>query len=70
LHALRLQRERLLGLAQRLDGLNPQSVLRRGYAIVERTDGVLVQSTSQVSPGDPLNVQVSDGSFTVRVENG
>jgi exodeoxyribonuclease VII large subunit len=70
LHALRLQRERLLGLAQRLDGLNPQSVLRRGYAIVERTDGVLVQSTSQVSPGDPLNVQVSDGSFTVRVEKG
>jgi exodeoxyribonuclease VII large subunit len=70
LHALRLQRERLLGLAQRLDGLNPQSVLRRGYAIVERTDGVLVQSTSQVSPGDPLNVQVSDGSFAVRVEKG
>lgn len=69
LHSLRLQRERLLGLKQRLDGLSPQAVLRRGYAIVQHPDGRLVQRVVQVSPGDPLKVRVSDGDFGVRVED-
>jgi exodeoxyribonuclease VII large subunit len=69
LHSLRLRRERLLGLQQRLVGLSPQAVLRRGYAIVEHPDGRLVQSVSQVSPGDLLKVSVRDGGFGVRVEN-
>lgn len=70
LHSLRLQRERLLGLQQRLDGLSPSAVLKRGYAIVEHPDGRLVHRVSQVSPGDPLQVRVSDGSFDVRVSDG
>ncbi len=69
LHSLRLQRERLRGYQQRLMGLSPQAVLKRGYAIVEHMDGRLVQNVSQVSPGDPLKVRVSDGDFGVRVEN-
>jgi exodeoxyribonuclease VII large subunit len=69
LHSLRLQRERLLGLKQRLEGLSPQAVLRRGYSIVQHPDGRLVQRIAQVSPGDPLKVRVSDGDFGVRVES-
>jgi exodeoxyribonuclease VII large subunit len=68
LHSLRLRRERLLGFQQRLLGLSPQAVLRRGYAIVEHPDGRLVQRVSQVSQGDSLKVRVSDGGFDVRVE--
>jgi exodeoxyribonuclease VII large subunit len=68
LHSLRLQRERLLGFQQRLLGLSPQAVLKRGYAIVEHPDGRLVQRVSQVSQGDSLKVRVSDGGFDVRVE--
>jgi exodeoxyribonuclease VII large subunit len=69
LHSLRLQRERLLGLKQRLEGLSPQAVLRRGYAIVQHPDGRLVQRVAQVSSGDSLNVRVSDGDFGVRVDD-
>jgi exodeoxyribonuclease VII large subunit len=69
LHSLRLRRERLLGFQQRLQGLSPQAVLKRGYAIVEHLDGRLVQRVSQVSQGDSLKVRVSDGGFDVRVEN-
>jgi len=69
-HLLRLQRECLSGLHQRLEGLNPQAVLNRGYAIVEHPDGRLVHRVTQVSPGDPLQVRVSDGGFDVRVVDG
>jgi exodeoxyribonuclease VII large subunit len=68
LHSLRLRRERLLGMDQRLEGLNPQAVLRRGYSIVKHPDGSIVRSVGQVSPGDPLTVRVTDGDYGVRVE--
>jgi exodeoxyribonuclease VII large subunit len=63
-HQLQLRRERLSGLAARLDALNPLAVLQRGYAVVRR-DGQLVKSVVQVSPGDQLSVRVSDGEFDV-----
>lgn len=67
-HHLRLQRARLDGVALRLVSLSPQSVLQRGYAMVtHQAQGGLVRSTRQVNPGDPLDVRVSDGRFTVRV---
>ncbi|MBI4200853.1 MAG: exodeoxyribonuclease VII large subunit, partial [Chloroflexi bacterium] len=63
-----LARERFAGLEQRLASLNPQAVLGRGYALVQRAgDGGLVISASQVRPDDPLKVTVSDGSFGARV---
>jgi len=62
------QRERLLGLAGRLEGISPLATLARGYAIVRRADGQVVRSTGQVHGGDALNVRVSDGEFGVVVE--
>jgi exodeoxyribonuclease VII large subunit len=61
-HRLQLRRERLTGLAARLEGLNPLAVLRRGYAVVRR-DGQLVRRVAQVAHGDRLSVRVSDGEF-------
>jgi exodeoxyribonuclease VII large subunit len=63
-HLVQLRRERLTGLAARLDALNPLAVLQRGYAVVRR-DGQLVRSVTQVSSGDRLSVRVSDGEFDV-----
>jgi exodeoxyribonuclease VII large subunit len=51
----------------RLRALSPRSTLERGYAIVRR-DGDLVRSTTAVSPGDVIAVEVADGSFGARVE--
>lgn len=52
------------GLAKRLDSLNPQATLGRGYAIVslERT-GDVVSRRRQVQPGDRIAIRVSDGQF-------
>jgi exodeoxyribonuclease VII large subunit len=51
----------------RLRALSPQATLDRGYAIVRR-EGELVRSTGSVSQGDPIAVEVADGSFGARVE--
>ena len=65
---LNLSRERFQGLEQQLRALDPNSVLERGYAIVQRSDqGALVKSVGQVEKDDELKVRVSDGSFNARV---
>jgi exodeoxyribonuclease VII large subunit len=51
----------------RLRALSPRATLERGYAIV-RKDGATVRSHEQVAVGDPIAVEVADGSFGARVE--
>ncbi len=68
-HRLALGREQLNGLSSRLSALNPEATLARGYAIVrQKEDGRVVSRARQVSPGDRLSVQVSDGEFAAVVE--
>jgi exodeoxyribonuclease VII large subunit len=67
-HAIEINRTRLTGLEMRLNSLNPQAILERGYSIVTQVDGSLVHSIKQVQPEDNLQVQVSDGEFKVRVQ--
>ncbi|HEY52763.1 MAG TPA: exodeoxyribonuclease VII large subunit [Caldilineae bacterium] len=65
----RLRRWRLAldGLAQRLEALNPNAVLSRGYAIVQDDAGGVISSVTQTSAGQALSVRVADGSFPVVV---
>ncbi|MEW5958092.1 MAG: exodeoxyribonuclease VII large subunit [Chloroflexota bacterium] len=65
-HRLSLQRVRVNNLAAQLGALDPRSTLRRGYAIVQKGLTVVTQ-IGQVSPGEKLTVQVSDGSFGAAV---
>jgi exodeoxyribonuclease VII large subunit len=67
-HAIEINRTRLTGLEMRLNSLNPQAILERGYSIVTQVDGSLVHSIKQVQPDDNLQVQVSDGEFKVSVQ--
>jgi exodeoxyribonuclease VII large subunit len=69
-HLLQLSRSQLMGLAQRMQALNPRAVLERGYAIVSNRAGEAISRVSQVKVGEALNVQVSDGDFGVHVEGG
>jgi exodeoxyribonuclease VII large subunit len=67
--ALLVERRRA-ALAQtggRLRALSPRATLERGYAIVRRGDEI-VRSAAGVAPGDPIAVEVADGSFGARVE--
>jgi len=65
-HLLTLRRERVKTLAAQLATLNPEATLDRGYAIVRKGQTV-VTGTKQVSQGDDLLIQVSDGEFGAQV---
>ncbi len=68
LHYFQLSRSQLTGLNQHMSALSPVSVLERGYAIVTNQAGKTILQVAQVSAGQPLNVQVSDGDFGVHVD--
>ncbi len=66
---IRLKRSRAEGLCARVAALDPKSVLKRGYSIVRRIPGQdVVTSTDQVEVGHCVEVIVSKGSMTCRVE--
>ncbi len=55
--------------ATRLDALSPLGVLARGYALVRRLeDGRIVRSPRDVRVADLLDLRVSEGRLTARVE--
>jgi exodeoxyribonuclease VII large subunit len=43
------------------------ATLARGYAIVRKQDSVIVRSIGDVSAGDKIRVQVTDGQFRADV---
>ena len=55
-------------LAQRLNALSPLATLERGYSISRQTDGKVLTSAEQVSIGDRIEIQLSDGHLACRVE--
>jgi exodeoxyribonuclease VII large subunit len=64
-HHIQLQITHVKGMQRRLEALNPNAVLRRGYAVVTRKDdGSVVSRVAQA--GDEMNVRVSDGEFEVK----
>ncbi|RPJ38730.1 MAG: exodeoxyribonuclease VII large subunit, partial [Chloroflexi bacterium] len=67
-HALQLRRAHLVGLHSRLAALNPQAILQRGYALVQRPDGRLVRSASEVRSGDAVDVRLRDGTLSTRIQ--
>ena len=66
----RVQQEshRLLALWKRLESASPQSVLKRGYAIVRDEQGRPVSRAKGVKAGSPLVNEFHDGKLRVRVE--
>ena len=55
-------------LAQRLNALSPLATLQRGYSISRKTDGKVLTSAEQVSIGDRIEIQLSDGHLACRIE--
>lgn len=60
------RRERLDFSVLRLDGLNPANVLARGYSLVQRADGSVVQGPEDSTPGDTLTVHAAQGRYQVQ----
>jgi exodeoxyribonuclease VII large subunit len=64
-HHIQLESAHVKGMQRRLEALNPNAVLARGYAVVTRKeDGGVVSHVEQAS--DEMQVRVSDGEFEVR----
>jgi exodeoxyribonuclease VII large subunit len=64
-HHIQLQSAHIKGMQRRLQALNPNAVLARGYAVVTRKDnGSVVSRVAQAS--DEMKVRVSDGEFEVK----
>jgi exodeoxyribonuclease VII large subunit len=51
-----------------VEALSPLRVLERGFSLARDREGRLVKSVAQVAAGDPLAVQLVDGTVTARVE--
>ena len=52
---------------QKLAALNPRAVLSRGYAVVQKTDGKLVNSTTDLSKDQELIIQLNSGKVKVKI---
>ncbi len=65
---VQLESHRLLALWKRLESASPQSVLKRGYAIVRDEQGRPVARAKAVQAGQPLVNEFHDGRVRVRVE--
>jgi exodeoxyribonuclease VII large subunit len=64
-HRIQLSSVNIGGMSKRLQALNPEAILSRGYAIITRTeDGMVVSKVAQAK--GEMKVRVSDGEFEVR----
>ena len=54
-------------LKRKLAALNPRAVLSRGYAVVQKTDGKLVNSTTDLSKDQELIIQLNSGKVKVKI---
>lgn len=67
-HALQLHQIQLRGSANRLLALDPERILRRGYALIQRKDGSLIHAAAQAQAGEIVFAQLWDGALKTRVE--
>lgn len=65
---LQKQVQKLSSLGQNLNHLNPQSVLKRGYALVHTESGELVYSSGQLSVGQAVQLTLGDGKADAEIK--
>ncbi len=62
-HEIRHARQHLDAVATRVRTLDPTLILRRGWSLTRRDDGMLVRSVQDVSPGDGIVTHLRDGTL-------
>ena len=66
--ALARRRRTQAEYAAKLDALSPLKVLARGYSIARNADGTPLRTAAQVSPGEKIDLTLSDGALRCAVE--
>lgn len=69
-HWLAMRRQQFARTAAALDAMSPLKVLARGYAMAATPEGKAVRSVQDVSPGDNVNLRLSDGTLPCVVQKG
>ncbi len=59
---------RLAALSARLDALDPDAVLKRGYAMAMSAKGAIITDAARLSTGDALSLRFARGGAVVRVQ--
>jgi exodeoxyribonuclease VII large subunit len=54
-------------LREKLNSLDPNAVLQRGYAIVRTESGAVVRSTADLEPDGVLQIQLADGQVRAKI---
>jgi len=54
-------------LQQKLATLDPQAVLKRGYAVVRQENGAIARSTVDLTLGQTLHLQLGQGQLNVKI---
>ncbi|MBQ7792337.1 MAG: hypothetical protein IJ367_02450, partial [Clostridia bacterium] len=61
--ALHQSKEQFVKYVSKLDALSPLKILKRGYSVTEDEKGNPVSSVKRFTPGDKVNVTLSDGTL-------
>ncbi|MCT7948819.1 exodeoxyribonuclease VII large subunit [Ancylothrix sp. C2] len=64
---LNQETERCRYLGEKLSVLDPQAVLKRGYAVVQLDDGTIVRSIDSVKVGEEVTILLAGGRLRVKV---
>ncbi|MGQ0845120.1 MAG: exodeoxyribonuclease VII large subunit [Sporichthyaceae bacterium] len=67
-HRLDRADDELIHRQAQVRALSPAATMDRGYAVVQRADGLVVRDPTEVRPGDPLLVRVSGGLLHARAQ--
>lgn len=62
-HTMEMRRERLLGLANRLEGISPLKVLGRGYSVTTTINDAPIKSSDELELGAKVKTRLSRGSI-------
>ncbi len=64
---VRVAQQQQLRLTERLQALDPRSILQRGYAVVRQQNGAIVRQSDRLRLGEELIIQLDRGQIGVRV---
>ncbi len=64
---LHIAQQEQIRLTERLQSLDPRSILQRGYAVVRQQNGAIVRQSDRLRLGEELEIQLDRGRIWVRV---
>ncbi|MDD2414217.1 MAG: exodeoxyribonuclease VII large subunit, partial [Eubacteriaceae bacterium] len=67
-HQLKSEKQNVKAMGEHLTILNPQNVLKRGYALVEGKDGSIIENTRRAREAGELMLCFKDGSVEAEVK--